>query len=148
MVNDCIAQNRNSSLRFANMFRRIFMLLSFLAAVSYSTSSFCFAGNAFSSAAIAAGARPAAAEGVLAPDEISSGAVLPARPESTELNVVEQTENVTVHYEDRSQAPVAVPVALCTEVPRKQAAFASSYVSYTELDNKFLKTVKSLQTLK
>ena len=151
------------SLQFANIFRRLFVILSLFAAVSYSTASFCFASNEFSFArasytksrgavTVVANVSGAVNDTTAVHTEslatVTSGTVLPTRPESTELNVIEQTQTVTLHCDNSSQSPVEIPEIPHTEVVRKNTAVASSYVSYTELDNKFFDTVKSLQTLK
>jgi hypothetical protein len=134
------------SIRAANMFRRLFMLLSLFAAASYSSASSCFATNAFTANNCVEATR--CMDDASTQLELSAMTAVPERPLTTELNVVSQTQTVSMHCDNRSQSFIEVPAVSYAAVYRKMTASFSAYIFYTELDNKFLATVQSLQTLK
>ena len=134
------------SIRAANMFRRLFMILSLFAAASYSSASSCFATNAFTENKCVEATH--CMNDTSTQLELSAMTAVPERPLTTELNVVSQTQTVSMHCDNRSQSCVEVPAVSYAAVSRKITAPFSAYNFYTELDNKFLATVQSLQTLK
>ena len=126
-------------IRAIAILKHLFVTLSVFASVGYCSAAYCFADCA---------AYKAAAEGSCTPVELSAPLVDTVRPDSPDLNIVEQTNESSLHCDNCGLAFIELPIVPKSIALPELVLFTSTYTFYTEFDNKFIETVKILQTLK